>query len=210
MNKEEKENLNNLNEQISEDLLNFHEYASNYRNQLRLTQINAYRNTASLIIAVISVGYITENIVNNLFFIISFVIALFIFFLTISYFRESIDSEGNGLTTAWEDLNNSHNRFREKIFESIQKDDRTILEQHVLFKEPKKDEKVPLDYSGEIIVFLLYSSILFLISSYFFACINNLFILTSILIILLVSYELSFKDWSFVLMGKLNQFLDKK
>ncbi len=182
----------------------FHDFEANFSGQLLFEHLDLLKNLASIIIAVIGIGYLLGRVGINVFstsaFLFSIVSLIFIF----SYIREVIDRQAKGLKTADSMIKNKTDEAIEKAVEAIKKDDASISFDYAKKEYAKiKDSNSEMNYAGEIALFLFYC-ILFSVIGIIFA---EKFPIDAVLqwlifsFILAISWQMSFREWSIRLVG---------
>ncbi|RJQ29117.1 hypothetical protein C4565_02535 [Candidatus Parcubacteria bacterium] len=180
--------------------------------ELLFSQVDFFKTISSFTIAIIGIGLYGGNL-NNSFLIVSLLLGVFILLFTISYTREMIDEEQKGITDMNDLITTDMNELREISMSALKEKDENIYFEYI--NKKSREEKYPTEmqnYIGEIISFLFYLSIGFLLLSFLprdlifglfpHSSINYLLIA----FLLLFSYFFSFRNWAY----KLSKFLSRE
>jgi len=178
------------------------------RRDLFLKQLDFFLQLSSLSIAILGIGYLVYTEKVDIIFGLSSLVFSFVNILWISsYIRVSIDKSANyhehGAFIVRQKMDNAIN----KAIEAINKNDSNIY-----FEYAEKQIKLPiqndkLNFSGEIFTFIFINSFLFLILAFFKEKIHFCFDYFIIIILsLIISYFLSFKDVSGIIVDKLSEY----
>lgn len=187
----------------------FNDFEVGFLNQLLFEQLDLLKNLASIIIAVIGIGYLFEKISMSLFSISGFLFSVSSLIFIFSYIKEVIDKQAEGLKIAEKEIRNKTDESIEKAVEAIRKNKDSIYFDYAEKEYVKiKDLKSELNYIGEIILFLFFG-IMFSVMGIVLvekAEIGMLYQLIILALILIISWQMSFREWSI----KLVELLSKK
>lgn len=184
----------------------FFDFEVNSNLQFLLAQLDLFKTISTIIIALVGIGYLYNQRLDLQFLFVSLCLATIVFIFSLSYTREVIDNQSYQNKKIREYIYNKTEIAINKAIESIKKDDVDIY-----FKFTKEQLKIKyinpfLNYAGEIVVFALYSSVGFLFLSYFGILYSFGFLSYQTIILLVVVYFLSFKNWAV----KVSEILSKR
>lgn len=186
----------------------FFDFKVNSDLQFLLAQLNLFKTISTLVIALAGIGYLYAESIESQFLFISLCLAGIVFISSISYIREIIDIKSYQIKKIEEEVHDKTEIAINKDIKSLKEDDANIyfnfLEEQSKIKHEEKEPS--LNYAGEVIIFLLYSSISFLILSYFGKLYSFGFFSWQTIVSLIVVYFLSFKSWAV----KVFEILSKK
>ncbi len=168
---------------------------------LTLSQLQFFQFISGLVLAIASISFGLDYIKPDIFLLYPCLFATFLLIITTSFTREIIDIQLNGLEVAEEVVNNAHDKIMEKLTESINEksiDPMIKFSEEQISKEKQKKHEVLL--SGEIIVFLFFNTVFS-----FFTLITHRHSLLILLVVMTLSYFLSFKNWSLGLLKYLSR-----
>lgn len=194
-----------------EDLFKFQdkvrEFKINNDFALLVAQLDFFKVISTIVVALAGIGYFYDSNLDKKFLGLSLVASLLVLLLSTSYVRENIDSHAGENQKIYEFSENETNIGIEKAVEAIEKDEANIFFDYAK-NRTKNKEKVepPSNCMGEIIVFLFYLSLGFLILSYFSKKYNFFIISFQTWIVLFFSYVLSFWNWAI----KTSKLISKK
>ncbi|KKP83673.1 MAG: hypothetical protein UR82_C0019G0001, partial [Candidatus Moranbacteria bacterium GW2011_GWF1_35_5] len=178
---------------------NFSDFEVNFLNQLLFAHLDLLKNLASIIIAIIGIGYLFEKISVNIFSVFGFMLSMFSLIFIFSYIKEVIDKQANGLKIAAKEVENKTDESIEKAVEALKKDDESIHFDYAEMELAKiNDLDSELNYIGEVVLFLFFG-ILFSVMGIILVEkveIGLLYQLLMLALILIVSWQMSFKEWS--------------
>lgn len=175
----------------------YFDFQINTKFQLGLAQLDLFKTLSTIVIALLGIGYVFDAKFNKDFLFISTAFILIVLFGTISFIRESIDSEDKSLEDNEILIKEKTEETIRKSVEALEKDDFNIYFDFVKQKATEfHPQKEDLLYTGEIFNFLLYLSIFFLTLSYlspkFDFSIWSIQTATAIVL----AYVLSHTEWS--------------
>jgi hypothetical protein len=184
------------------------EIGSNF--QLLLSQLDLFKVISGLIIAVVGIGYFYEQNLQAHFLTISVICALLTLFLSISYTREVIDLQSDQNKKTHEAIKLQIDEGVSIAIDSLQKNDASIFFEYAKHASNKKYPEPQLNYSGEIIVFMFYSAVGFLGASFFATKYGFSILSYQTVVLMVLAYFLSFKNWSFVFLRFLSMKIRTK
>lgn len=186
----------------------FADFEVGFLNQLLFAQLDLLKNLASIIIAVIGVGYLFGKISVNVFSLSGFLFSFFSLIFIFSYVKEVIDKQAEGLKVAAKEIDKKTDESIEKSVEAIKSDNESIHFDYIKEECTKiKELDSELNYIGEIILFLFFG-ILFsvigivVVEKFEVRLVYQLLILA---LILIISWQMSFREWSIVLIKVLSR-----
>ncbi len=184
----------------------FFDFEVNSNLQLLLTQLGLFKTISTIIIALVGIGYLYDKGLDLQFLSVSLCSAIVVFILSLSYTREAIDNQSHQNKKLREYIHNKTEIAIDKAIESTKKDDANIYFEFAKEQLKIKHIESPLNYVGETILFTLYSSVGFLVLSYFGKLYSFGFFSYQTIILLVAAYFLSFKNWAI----KISEVLSKK
>ncbi len=208
MNKKKRKKIENSIKDAFQLKERFADFEVSFSNQLLSEQLDLLKNLAGIIIAVIGIGYLFEKISINVFSVAGFVFSIISLILIFSYIREMIDIQANGLKEAQKGIEHRTDEMINKAIEAIESDNASICFDYAK-KEYKKIKNVnpELIYLGEIILFLFFTILSSMIGVIAVEKINIEIIYQLFLfaLILLISWQMSFREWSVPLIKLLSK-----
>ena len=185
---------------------------ANLRHDLFLKQLDFFLQLSSFSVAILGIGYLvyTEK-VNTVFGLLSLIFSFVNILWISSYIRVSIDKKVNHSEQSAFNVRQKMDNAIKKAIESIIKNNSDI---YFNYAEEQVNLPIPkgrLNFSGEIFTFIFINSFLFLVLAFFKDKINfcfDYFIIT--ILILIISYFLSFKNVSGVIIDKLSEYFKPK
>lgn len=185
---------------------------ANLRRDLFLKQLDFFLQLSSFSVAILGIGYLvyTEK-VDTVFGLLSLIFSFVNILLISSYIRVSIDKNANHGEQSAFNIRQKMDIAINKAVEAIHKDDSNIYFEHAEEQTKLPIQNNKLSFSGEIFTFIFINSFLFLVLAFFKNKINfyfDYFIIT--ILILIISYFLSFKDISGVIFDKLSEYFTPK
>ncbi len=195
--------FDNIHTQIKDSFANKKENRNlifNSKFQLLLTQLDLFKVLWWIVVALSWVAYLSKNPHPDYFSLgLSFLFWLAVLFLSISYTRETIDNQSDQIDEYGSKLDDFLNFLIDKWHEAITKDDKDVYYNAVqkLSDNFKPNDEIQKSCVWEFMVFLFYSSVLFLIASFFLnpqpICEKTLLVL----LVLSISWFLAFSNWSY-------------
>jgi len=199
MNKEQEEEIKKSIERAFDFKSKYSDFEISRATQLLGEQSDLIKNFASIVVAIIGFGYFFNRIEVSIFSLLAFCISIFSLVLFFSYIKERIDQQALELKEIRGKINNETNNHIKISLESIEKRDWSIFTKY-LKKQVSKKIKAnnTMNYFGEISLFLFYL-ILFLLVAVISLDIYDFKIFWQLIILLLIiaiSWIMSFKKWS--------------
>jgi hypothetical protein len=178
--------------------------------QLLLNQLQFTQSLGGIALALVAIGVGTSKIELSIWtlFSIGFASALLIY--SSSLHREIIDLNDRGLNETSDLLKSKHSQLIEKVTESLEKDDYNIYYNYLKNDVNSSKEVLISHQIGEIVVFLFLNTLGFGLLSILNLQIDLINQLVFIIIILLGTYLISFKEWSYRLTTLLSKPFRKK
>jgi hypothetical protein len=188
-------------------------YERELNTQLLFFQLDLFKNIATLSLALLSITFafgtkIFEN-TNHIFLTLSVFLYFCTLVITISYTRELIDLRSSELKEGSDAIKEKTDRAIEVAVESIKKGKSELYFNFAEGEIKNYDDKVKLNYAGEIITFLFYLGISFEILSFLAKYYDFSPLSTYICLAILFSYLLSFKAWSVFLIELFSSHIPK-
>jgi hypothetical protein len=182
-------------------------YTRDSNDNLQYTQLNLFKVIAGLVVAISAATFLNSQNLNNNFQIASLVSSVLTLILSISYTREVIDSKANQNIKLVENIFSKTDETLKVIIRSGEDKNLNTFLNHAeanitdLKREPEDS------YIGEIITFLFYLSVGFLILATYPFDISIDFISIHTFFVILMAYLLSFYNWSFRISKELSKKL---
>ena len=185
---------------------------ANLRRDLFLKQLDFFLQLSSFSVAILGIGYLvyTEK-VDTVFGLLSLIFSFVNILWISSYIRVSIDKNANHSEQSAFNARQEMDNAIKKAIESIIKKNSDIYFKYAEEQTKPLIKNDELSFSGEIFTFIFINSFLFLVLAFFKDKINfcfDYFIIT--ILILIISYFLSFKDISGVITDKLSEYFTPK
>lgn len=172
----------------------FYDYEISLSSQLFFAQKNFFQVIAGLILVILGISYSNFKFLNLDFVLLSFIFGLVTLILSINFTREAIDHRDKMLRLEKKKMTDKTELALEKIVNSLQNNSNEFFEHaESELNNIKKDP--PLSYAGEIIIFTFYLSLGFLIFAFISLNMNFSLISIETLILLILVYFISFKNW---------------
>lgn len=189
--------------------------------QLFISQLDFFKTLATLISAIIGIGYVFGNFQNTDFLLAAGISSLAVIIGAISYTREIINSEAKKIKNTGKNINKQMDEVIYRSSEYYKNNDFKgyvdSLNEKVSAEKVAADAPGELIYADEIFTMLLYNSIFFILLGFFANKYNWEFISIQTALVLGLSYILGFKKWSIPLMSfisfnlsKINKNFNKK
>ena len=178
--------------------------------QLSLSQLDLFKVISGLVIGVIGIGYFYNKNLDSNFLIISIGLAMTTLLFSVSYTREVIDSHAEQNKKTHIEIKKKMDENTKVALDSLKKNDSSVYFNYMEELLKNKYLETQLNYVGEIIIFLFYSSVGFLVLSFFSYNYGFSIISYWTVLLLVVTYFLSFKNWSMILSSILSKNLKKK
>ncbi len=178
--------------------------------QLLLSQLDLFKVISGLVIGMIGIGYFYNKSLDDNFLIISIIFAMITLLFSISYTREVIDSRPEQNKKTYAEIKKKMDENTKVAFESLKNKDSAVYFDYALKQLEDKYLELPLNYVGKVIIFLFYLSVGFLILSFFSYKYGFSIISYWTVLLLVITYFLSFKNWSMTLSLILSKNLKKK
>ncbi len=186
------------------------EFEINNSFQLQLAQLDLFKVISSLVIGITAIGYIFSSNFDNNYLLISVGFALLTLIFSVSYTREIIDLQREQDRKTNVAIKKVADEGIKVAMDSLKKNDSSIFFNYVRNRIKDKYPEQPLVYTGEIMVFIFYSSVGFLILSFLARRYEFTVISYQTLLLLITTYFLSFKNWSVALSTKLSKNIKKQ
>lgn len=187
----------------------FSDFEVNSNFQLLISQLDLFKIIASLVVGIIGIGYLNNPSLSNNFLLISLILALTTFILSISYTREVIDSQQKLNEDTHLLVATKVKEHNEIALRALRENNSDIFFNYATAEQAKIHPKQQLNWMGEIIIFFLYLSVGFLCLSFISPVIPIKIISCPTLILLFVVCLISFKDWTILFSKKINFLLNK-
>lgn len=178
--------------------------------QLSLSQLDLFKVLSGLVIGIIGIGYLYNKSLDNNFLIISISFAMITLLFSISYTREVIDSHAEQNKKIHKEIEEKMEERTNVAIDALKKNDSMVYFSYVEERLKDKYLEPQLNYVGEIIIFLFYLAVGFLMLSFVAHEYRFSIISYWTASLLLIAYLLSFKNWSMVLSSILSKNLKKK
>ncbi len=174
------------------DVANF-EINNNF--QLLTSQLDLFKVIASLAIGIASIGYLYSQKLDSGFLLVSIIFSIISLIMSVSYTRETIDLQARQNKETRLNIFKKTDEMIEVALKALKENNADI---YFNYAEERVKDRYPepqLNYIGEIVIFMFYSSIGFLILSYPSKIYGFEIISIQSFILLATTYLLSFKDW---------------
>lgn len=187
-------------------------YRVNAELQLLISQLQYFQSIAAISLAGISILLATGSISQSFWWISAAVVAVVLIIYISTSVREIIDSKANELVETSDHLNQTHQELIDKLREVERTGE--INDYKVYLKNltrRMKSEPVPPSYDGEIVVFLFLINIFLSLVAFIneFIIIQGACALIATLILISISFCLSFISWNRKLSRAVSVFIDK-
>ena len=144
-------------------------------------------------------GYFYNHDLDTIFIVVAFIFSIFNLFLLISYIRETVDDHEKLVEQDCAICLEFNNDRIKNGTKALLENDENILYSYAKDEREKlynEDKKLSPNYIGEVVVFLFYLTIGFLILSFFAKIYHISFISLHTALVMFLSYILSYKNWA--------------
>jgi hypothetical protein len=181
----------------------------NFNIQLLLSQLDFFKTIAAIVVSVAGIGYVYSENLQDSFLLASLMISVIVFVFSVSYSRELMDREYWANVKLTEDAESITKEIVNTI--PITRNDDEFVEfiNKKLIELSKDNQLKTLNYTGEIVVFLLYTSIGFLMLSYLGTVYSFGFISYQTIVLIVSVWFLSFAPWAIKVSERLSKCLCK-
>lgn len=184
----------------------FSDFELNSNFQLLLSQLDLFKLLASLVVAIIGIGYLYNSKLDGDFLLLSLIFSLTTLIVAISYTRESIDRQPKLTELTRQNIWQKSQEHVRIVLEAKKLDDFQIYSNYARgeLEEAHKNKKILMNQIGEIITFFFYLSIGFLVFSFVSSNYQVNVLSLPTLLLLIVVYLVSFKSWAICVSEKLS------
>ncbi len=174
--------------------------------QLLLSQLQFSQSLGGISLALLAIGAGTQTIELSLWSLLSIGFAFVLLIYSSSLYREIIDLQVRDLDEADILLRKTQDKIETKVIESLQKNNFSIYLTYLGEEIKNRTKTQPHSLQlGEIVVLLFLNTLGFGLLSILNPEINCFFRLAVVALVLLVTYLLSFKNWSYPLTKMLSK-----
>lgn len=187
----------------------FSEFEVNSNFQSLVSQLDLFKVMAGLVIGVIGIGYLYNQNLDENFLLTSLFFAVLTLVMSISYTREVIDLQPKENERTHKLINEKVKEHNDKVLEALKADDSEIFFSYARSESSKNHPKPPLNYTGEIVIFFFYLSVGLLGLSFVAPRFSIGIMSIPTLVLLVIIYGISFKDWAIKLSNLLSSPLNQ-